>query len=233
MRKQLLISGPCCGLALAPSPAVLAKTSEQSIDHPRIEAMEARVAALEQRLDMRQATAQPASHHRTSVTPAPTSAARTAPAAAAAPASADWSGLHRGMDGSAGGHRTDRPAGSQAGPSDVGNLVLPERSPDRVGSQRPAGELEQALRPARFSRPLRRHAVPARWPGGEAIAFGFKGRDTDQRLIEAGEDFPDVLFDLAMGAFSAAGFMDQHAIPWPLRGQPRNDVSEVPVRSIE
>lgn len=99
MRKQLLITGLCCGLAFALAPAVLAKTIDQATDHQRIKALEARVAALEQRLGMPSVTPQPASHRPTSVTPAPTPAARALPAttATAPPTPADWSHLHRGM----------------------------------------------------------------------------------------------------------------------------------------
>lgn len=98
MRKQLLITGLCCGLAFMPSPAVLAKTTDQTTDHQRIKALEARVAALEQRLGMPPATSAPTSQHQTSVAPAPKAAARALPeAAVAAPTTVDWSGLHRGM----------------------------------------------------------------------------------------------------------------------------------------
>ena len=102
MRKQLLITGLCCVLvlALAPAPAVVAKTAEPTTDHQRIEALEARVAALEQRLGLPPAPTPPhASPRQTSAAPAPTAAAQALPAAAAAPpTAADWSQLHRGMD---------------------------------------------------------------------------------------------------------------------------------------
>lgn len=108
MRKQLLITGLCCGLALAPIPAVLAQTSDQSTDHQRIEALEARVAALEQRLGAPSTMSQPPSGQPTpattapaTVTPAPTTVASTKPAPAAVsppPAAGDWSQLHTGMD---------------------------------------------------------------------------------------------------------------------------------------
>lgn len=99
MRKQLLITGLCCGLAFAPTPTVLAKTTDQTTDHQRIKALEARVAALEQRLGRPSVSSPPAPHHQTSVSPAATPAARALPAAtAAAPSTpADWSHLHRGM----------------------------------------------------------------------------------------------------------------------------------------
>ncbi|HUV97527.1 MAG TPA: hypothetical protein VMV98_08670 [Acidobacteriaceae bacterium] len=100
MRKQLLITGLCCGLAFAPAPAVLAKTTDQTTDHQRIKALEARVAALEQRLGMPSVTSRPASRQQTSVAPAARAAARALPAttAVAPPTPADWSQLHRGMD---------------------------------------------------------------------------------------------------------------------------------------
>ena len=102
MRKHLLITGLCCGLAFAlPAPAALAQTTDQTTDHQRIKALEARVAALEQRLDMPPATTQPASHRQPSLTAAPTPAAspeQPAPSVTAPPASFDWSQLHRGMN---------------------------------------------------------------------------------------------------------------------------------------
>ena len=113
MRKQLLITGLCCGLALVPTGAVLAQTTDQT-DHQRVmslearvKSLEARVAALEQRLNMPPVTSAPASPpvtsasaspHKTSVAPAPKAPARPPPAAVAAPTTADWSQLHRGMD---------------------------------------------------------------------------------------------------------------------------------------
>lgn len=104
MRKQLLITGLCCGLALVPAWAVLAQTTNQT-DHQRIEALEARVAALEQRLNMPPVTSAAASHQQTSVAPAPQAPAAEAPArvlpaavAAVAPTAGDWSQLHQGMD---------------------------------------------------------------------------------------------------------------------------------------
>lgn len=112
MRKQLLITGLCCGLAFAPTTAVRAKTTDQTTDHQRIEALEARVAALEQRLGMPSVTAPPASRRHTSVTPAPAPAARTRPATTttAPPTPADWSRLHRGMG--------PREVAAQIGPPD-------------------------------------------------------------------------------------------------------------------
>ena len=102
MQKHLLITGLCCGLAFAPAaPAALAQTTDQTTDHQRIKALEARVAALEQRLDMPSATPQPVSHRQPSLTVAPTPAAsphQPAPTATAPPASFDWSQLRRGMD---------------------------------------------------------------------------------------------------------------------------------------
>ncbi len=102
MRKLLLITGLCCGLVFAPpAPAALGQTTEQTSDHQRIQALEARVAALEQRLDMPPATPQPVSHRQPSLTSAPTPAASPhppAPTATAPPASSDWSHLHRGMN---------------------------------------------------------------------------------------------------------------------------------------
>ncbi|MEO8779763.1 MAG: hypothetical protein ABI389_13960 [Rhodanobacter sp.] len=102
MRKHLLITGLCCGLAFAPSaPAALAPTTDQTTDHQRIKALEARVAALEQRLDMPAATPQAVSHRQPALPAAVTPAARPdqpAAAAAPAPASYDWSHLHTGMD---------------------------------------------------------------------------------------------------------------------------------------
>ena len=107
MRKHLLITGLCCGLAFAlTAPAALAQTTDQTTDHQRIKALEARVAALEQRLDTPPATPQPMSRGQPSLTVAPTPAAPTppaspqqpAPAATAPPASYDWSQLRRGMD---------------------------------------------------------------------------------------------------------------------------------------
>ena len=99
MRKPLLITGLCGALAFASMPSAQAKTVEQTTDHQRIEALEARVAALEQRLGMPPATAQPASARQTALAPAPTAAARALPVAAAAPrAAGDWSQLRRGMD---------------------------------------------------------------------------------------------------------------------------------------
>jgi hypothetical protein len=75
MRKHLLITGLCCGLAFALlTPAALAQTTGQMTDHQRIEALEARVAALERRLGMAPATPQPVSHHQPSPTAAPTPA---------------------------------------------------------------------------------------------------------------------------------------------------------------
>ena len=111
MRKHLLIAGPCCGLAFVPTQAVRAQTTNQT-DHQRIEALEARVAALEQRLNMSPITPAPASDHQTSVAPAPKAPARVRPAAmaAAAPAAADWSQLHQGM--------TPREVTAQIGPPD-------------------------------------------------------------------------------------------------------------------
>ena len=101
MRKHLLLTGLCCGLAFALSaPAALAQTAEQTTDHQRIKALEARVAALEQRLDVPAATPPPVSPSQPAVTAAPTPAAsprQPAPAATAPPASLDWSQLHRGM----------------------------------------------------------------------------------------------------------------------------------------
>ncbi|HZX70239.1 MAG TPA: ABC transporter C-terminal domain-containing protein [Rhodanobacter sp.] len=98
MRKQLLITGLCCGLALVPTRAVLAQTTNQT-DHQRIEALEARVAALEQRLSMPPVTSASASHQ-AAVAPAPQAPAQVLPAAvaAAAPTAGDWSQLHQGMD---------------------------------------------------------------------------------------------------------------------------------------
>ena len=110
MRKQLLITGLCCGLAFVPTRAVLAQSTNQT-DHQRIQQLEARVAALEQRLSMPPVTPAPASHQQTPVAPAPQAPARVAPApapapvpavapaavVAAAPTTADWSQLHRGM----------------------------------------------------------------------------------------------------------------------------------------
>jgi hypothetical protein len=106
MQKHLLITGLCCGLAFALSaPAALAQTADQTTDHQRIKALEARVAALEQRLDMPAATPQPASSGQPAPTAAPTptptpaaSPQQPLPIATAAPASGDWSQLHRGMD---------------------------------------------------------------------------------------------------------------------------------------
>jgi hypothetical protein len=102
MQKHLLITGLCCGLAFAlPALAALAQTTDQTTDHQRIEALEARVAALEQRLDVPVAAPQPASHPQPSVTAAPTPAAsprQPAPPTAVPPPSSDWSQLHRGMD---------------------------------------------------------------------------------------------------------------------------------------
>ena len=102
MRKHLLITGLCCGLAFAlPAPAALAQATDQTTDHQRIKALEARVAALEQRLDMPAATPPPVSHRQPSPNVAPAPAAsprRPAPTAAVPPASADWSQLHTGMD---------------------------------------------------------------------------------------------------------------------------------------
>ncbi len=114
MRKQLLITGLCCGLAFALSPAVLAKTTDQPTDHQRIKALEARVAALEKRLGMPAASSPPASNPPASVTPAATPVARELPAPVAAPAApstpADWSRLHRGM--------SPREVTAQIGPPD-------------------------------------------------------------------------------------------------------------------
>jgi hypothetical protein len=112
MHKQLLITGLCCGLAFAPALAALAQTTDQTTDHQRIEALEARVAALEQRLGMTPATP-PASHPQPSPTTSPTSVATPTPTAAPTPtitpgqpapvvktrpASSDWSQLRRGMN---------------------------------------------------------------------------------------------------------------------------------------
>jgi hypothetical protein len=101
MQKHLLVTGLCCGLAFAlPAPAALAQTTDQTTDHQRIEALEARVAALEQRLDMPAAAPQPVSPRQPAPTAAPIPAAspQPAPTATTPPASADWSQLHRGMD---------------------------------------------------------------------------------------------------------------------------------------
>ena len=101
MRKQLLITGLCGALAFAPMPAAQAETGDRTTDHQRIEALEARVAALEQRLGMPPATAPPAASPRqTAAAPAPTAAAPALPATAAAvpPTAGDWSQLHLGMD---------------------------------------------------------------------------------------------------------------------------------------
>ncbi len=103
MRKHLLITGLCCGLAFALSaPVALAQTTDQTTDRQRIKALEARVAALERRLDMPPATPpQPMSHRQPALTAAPTPAAsphQPAPTATASPASSDWSHLHRGMN---------------------------------------------------------------------------------------------------------------------------------------
>ena len=111
MRKLLLITGLCCGLAFVPTRAVMAKTTDQT-DHQRIKALEARVAALEQRLGMPPATSTAVPQHQTPVAPAPETAARALPAtvAAAAPTAADWSQLHRGM--------AQREVTAQIGPPD-------------------------------------------------------------------------------------------------------------------
>lgn len=115
MRKHLLITGPCCGLAFALlAPAALAQTTAQMTDHQRIEALEARVAALERRLGMAPATPKPVPQSQPSPTapkpvsqrqPSPTAAPTPAisplqPAATATvpPASSGWSHLRRGMD---------------------------------------------------------------------------------------------------------------------------------------
>ena len=105
MRKHLLLTGLCCGLAFALSaPAALAQTTEQTSDHQRIKALEARVAALEQRLDTPPANPQPVSPRQPSLTAAPIPAAspqQPAPVATAPPArpaSSDWSQLRRGMN---------------------------------------------------------------------------------------------------------------------------------------
>ncbi|MEO7051033.1 MAG: hypothetical protein ABI128_05150, partial [Rhodanobacter sp.] len=85
MRKHLLITGLCCGLAFAlAAPAGLAQTTDQNADHQRIKALEARVAALEQRLDMPPATPPPVAQRQPSLTAAPTPAASPQPAAPAA-----------------------------------------------------------------------------------------------------------------------------------------------------
>ncbi len=101
MRKQLLITGLGCALVFASTPAVLAKTVKPATDHQRIEALEARVAALEQRLGMPPATTPPpATPRQPSVAAAPAAAARALPATAAVapPTAADWGQLHLGMD---------------------------------------------------------------------------------------------------------------------------------------
>ncbi|MGH8128505.1 MAG: hypothetical protein ACRETC_09120 [Gammaproteobacteria bacterium] len=103
MRKHLLISGLCCGLAFALlAPAALAQTTTgQTTDHERIKALEARVAALERRLNMAPATPQPVPHRQPSPTAAPTPATSPRQPEATAtvpPAPSDWSQLHRGMD---------------------------------------------------------------------------------------------------------------------------------------
>lgn len=89
MRKHLLITGLCCGLAFVLlTPAALAQTTGQMTDHQRIEALEAQVAALERRLDMAPTAAPtPATSHR-----------QPAATATVPPASSDWSHLHRGKD---------------------------------------------------------------------------------------------------------------------------------------
>jgi hypothetical protein len=104
MRKHLLITGLCCGLAFAPlTRGALAQTTGQTTDHQRIEALEARVAALERRLGMAPATPtpQPVSHSQPSPTAAPTptiSPRQPAATATVPPAPSDWSHLRRGMD---------------------------------------------------------------------------------------------------------------------------------------
>lgn len=119
MRKHLLITGLCCGVAFVlPAPSALAQTTGQTTDHQRIQALEARVAALEQRLDMSPATPQPQplpqpqsppvatpsppmSHPQPSPAMAPTPAVtpdKPAPIATLRPAASDWSHLRRGMN---------------------------------------------------------------------------------------------------------------------------------------
>lgn len=117
MRKLLLITGLCCALAFVPTPAARAKATDQKTsDHQRIKALEARVAALEQRLGMPPVSSAPSPHQQASVAPAPTAAAPTptptppATAVAASPTTADWSQLHRGM--------TPREVTAQIGPPD-------------------------------------------------------------------------------------------------------------------
>ena len=118
MRKHLLVTGVCCGLAFALSAtAALAQATDQTTDHQRIKALEARVAALEQRLDMPPATPpatpQPVPHREASLTAAPLPAAslhQPAPAVTVPPASSDWSHLQRGM--------APREVAAQIGPPD-------------------------------------------------------------------------------------------------------------------
>ncbi|HET9819188.1 MAG TPA: hypothetical protein VFP92_08495 [Rhodanobacteraceae bacterium] len=107
MRKQLLMTGLCCGLAFAPAPATLAQTTDQTTDHQRIKALEARVAAIEKRLDMTPAAPQPEPHPQPAPTTTPTPVAappptatprQPAPVVKARPASSDWSQLQRGMN---------------------------------------------------------------------------------------------------------------------------------------
>ncbi|MDE1893947.1 MAG: hypothetical protein KGH90_06385 [Xanthomonadaceae bacterium] len=95
MKKQRLIAGLCCALAFVPATAAWARTAGQATDHQRIEALEARVAALERRLGMSPATPEPPAPHQAAA-PAAREAPRAQPAAAA-PIAADWSQLHRGM----------------------------------------------------------------------------------------------------------------------------------------